>query len=156
MGQVTCVSEISVVLERDVVAPPDVTFDALADYTIMRPKVLPEQFTGYQVTAGGTGEGTRITYDLHATKKRTRHVEAVVTEPPAGQQLLESDTGSTLRVLWDVAAAPGGSKVTVQVSWQGAGGVKGFFERTFAPGGIRRIYGAKLDNLQQQIAADPA
>ena len=44
-------SEILVVLERDVVAPPDVTFDALADYTIMRPKILPEQFTGYQVTA---------------------------------------------------------------------------------------------------------
>ncbi len=147
-------SEILVVLERDVVAPPDVTFDALADYTIMRPKILPEQFTGYEVTAGGTGEGTHITYDLHATKKRVRHVEAVITEPPAGQQLLESDTRSTLRVLWDVAAAPAGSKVTVRISWQGAGGVKGFFERTFAPGGLRRIYGAKLDQLQQQIAQD--
>lgn len=148
-------SEIVVVLERDVVAPPDATFDALADYLIMRPKLLPEQFTGYQVTSGGTGEGTHITYDLHATKKRTRHVEAVVTEPPAGQQLLESDTRSTLRVLWDVAAAPGGSRVTVKITWQGAGGVKGFFERTFAPGGLKRIYGVKLDRLQQQIAADP-
>ncbi|GAB3263797.1 SRPBCC family protein [Kineosporia babensis] len=147
-------SEILVVLERDVVAPPDVTFDALADYSIMRPKILPEQFTGYQVTAGGTGEGTHITYDLHATKKRVRHVEAVITEPPAGQQLLESDTRSTLRVLWDVAAAPAGSKVTVKITWQGAGGVKGFFERTFAPGGLKKIYGAKLDQLQQQIAQD--
>jgi hypothetical protein len=149
------VSEISVVLERDVVAPPDATFDALADYTIMRPKLLPEQFTGYRVTSGGTGEGTHITYDLHATKKRTRHVEAVVTEPPAGQQLLESDTRSTLRVLWDVAAAPGGSKVTVKITWQGASGVKGFFERTFAPGGLRRIYGVELDRLQQFIVEDP-
>jgi len=149
------VSEISVVLEREVVAPPDTTFDALADYTIMRPKILPEQFTGYEVSAGGTGEGTHITYDLHATKKRIRHVTAVVTEPPAGQQVLESDTGSTLRVLWDVAAAPGGSRVTVKITWQGAGGVKGFFERTFAPGGLRRIYDAMLDELQTQIAQDP-
>ncbi|GLY18769.1 polyketide cyclase [Kineosporia sp. NBRC 101677] len=147
-------SEILVVLEREIVAPPDVTFDALADYTIMRPKILPEQFTGYEVTAGGTGEGTHVTYDLHATKKRVRHVEAVVTEPPAGQQLLESDTRSTLRVLWDVAAAPSGSRVTVKITWQGAGGVKGFFERTFAPGGLKRIYGEKLDRLQQQIAQD--
>jgi len=149
------VSEISVVLERDVVAPPDATFDALADYTIMRPKLLPEQFTGYRVTSGGTGEGTHLTYDLHATKKRTRHVEAVVSEPPAGQQLLESDTKSTLRVLWDVASAPGGSRVTVKITWQGASGVKGFFERTFAPGGIRRFYGVQLDRLQQLIAEDP-
>jgi hypothetical protein len=149
------VSEISVVLERDVVAPPDATFDALADYTIMRPKLLPEQFTGYRVTSGGTGEGTHITYDLHATKKRVRHVEAVVTEPPAGQQLLESDTQSTLRVLWDVAAAPGGSKVTVKITWQGASGIGGFFERTFAPAGLKRIYGVELDRLQQFIVEDP-
>lgn len=147
-------SEISVVLEREVVAPPDVTFDALADYTVMRPKILPEQFTGYEVTAGGTGEGTHIVYDLHATQKRTRHVRAVVTEPPAGQQLLESDTASTLRVLWDVAAAAGGSRVTVRITWQGAGGVKGLFERAFARSGLRRIYDTQLDQLQAQIAQD--
>ena len=39
-------------------------------------------------------------------------------------------------VLWDVAPAGTGSKLTVRVNWQGAGGVGGFFERRFAPAGV--------------------
>ena len=39
--------------------------------------------------------------------------------------------------------------------WQGGRGVGGFFERTFAPVGLRRIYGEMLDRLAT-AATSPA
>jgi hypothetical protein len=41
--------------------------------------------------------------------------------------------------------------VTVKTSWQGAGGVGGFFEKTFAPLGLRKIQSAVLENLKTQV-----
>jgi hypothetical protein len=52
---------------------------------------------------------------------------------------------------WTVAPAGPGSSVTVKTAWQGAGGVKGFFEKTFAPLGLRKIQAEVLDNLRKQV-----
>jgi hypothetical protein len=41
--------------------------------------------------------------------------------------------------------------VHVQTTWQGAGGVAGFFEGTFAPLGLRRIHTATLDKLAATV-----
>jgi hypothetical protein len=145
-------SEISVVVDRTVKASPEATFGALADYAAVRPTILPPQITDFQVLDGGVGSGTRFSYNLHATKKRIRHVEAQVSEPQAGRELLETDGNSSLTVIWDVAPSDhGGSRVTVRVTWQGAAGIGGFFERTFAPAGIQRIYNAELDRLESVL-----
>jgi hypothetical protein len=37
---------------------------------------------------------------------------------------------------WTVAPAGPGSSLTVKTSWQGAGGIGGLFEKTFAPLGV--------------------
>lgn len=141
-------SDIVVLLDRVYDAPPRTVFEALSDYRGVRPRILPPEMTGYDLVEGGRGEGTRFSYDFHATKKRVRRVDAQVSEPEAGRKLLEEDRTSSLRVFWDVADAAGGrSRVTVRVSWQGAGGVGGFFERRFAPTGIRRVYGKELERL---------
>lgn len=140
-------SGITVRIEHDCAASPADTFAALADYSGVRKQILPAEITDFTVLSGGTGAGTRFTYDLHATKKRIRHVDAAVSEPEAGRHLLETDGNSTLTVLWQVTPAGSGSKVGATVSWEGAGGIGGFFERTFAPLGIRRIYTAELENL---------
>jgi hypothetical protein len=145
--------EIAVVVEQTYDAAPGKVFTALADYVNVRPNILAPEFTDYQVLERGVGAGTRIGYNLHATKKRVRAVEAAVTEPTPGRQLLETDSRSSLLVLWDVVAADGGgSRVTVRVNWQGAGGVGGFFERRFAPAGIRRIYTTELGRLGTVLA----
>ncbi len=144
--------EIAVEVEQAYDASPETVFAALADYTTVRPTILAPEFTDYEVLTRGIGAGTAISYRLHATKKRIRQVEADVTEPVAGQQLLESDRKSTLRVLWSVNPAGSGSRVTVKISWQGAGGIGGFFERRFAPAGIRRIYTTELGNLKAAVA----
>jgi hypothetical protein len=44
-----------------------------------------------------------------------------------------------------------GSSVTVKTSWQGAGGICGFFEKTFAPLGLRKIQRNVLENLKKQV-----
>lgn len=146
-------SEIAVTVEQTYDASPETVFAALADYAAVRPNILAPEFTDFKVLEGGVGAGTRISYNLHATKKRVRPVEAAVSEPVAGRQLLESDQNSSLAVLWEVEpATEGHSRLRVRVNWQGAGGVGGFFERRFAPAGIRRIYRTELERLEGALA----
>jgi polyketide cyclase/dehydrase/lipid transport protein len=148
-------SDIVVMLDRVYDVRPEVAFAALADYRDVRPRILPPEMTDYHLRAGGRGEGSRFGYRFHATKKRVRTVDATVTEPEAGRQLLETDEHSSLAVRWYLTDAAGGrARVTVRVSWAGSSGVGGFFERRFAPAGIRRVYGAELDRLTTVLASD--
>ena len=52
---------------------------------------------------------------------------------------------------WTVAPAGQGSSVTVTTTWTGAGGVPGFFEKTFAPLGLRKIQSEVLANLKKEL-----
>jgi hypothetical protein len=69
----------------------------------------------------------------------------------AGHTVIERDANSTMVINWTVAAAGSGSSVTVKTSWQGAGGIGGFFEKTFARLGLRKIQGEVLENLKKQV-----
>ncbi len=144
-------AQVVATTERVVRAPADVVRAALADYEVMRPEVLPEQFSEYRVDAGGQGAGTRAHWRLQATSKRAR-VQDVVTEGPAGE-LVETDTNSSMITTWSVQPA-GADATTVRVrsEWQGAGGIGGFFERTFAPKGLRRVYEQILERLDAELA----
>ncbi|WZH52709.1 MAG: SRPBCC family protein [Nocardioides alkalitolerans] len=145
MAQVTAVAEAAVA------APPADVIAALADYTTTRPAILTDRYTDYAVLEGGTGSGTVATWRLHATEKRVRHVVADVTADATS--VVEKDRNSTLVTRFDVAASGAGSTVTVTTTWQGAGGIGGFFERTFAPKGLRRIHEELLANLAARLAA---
>lgn len=39
----------------------------------------------------------------------------------------------------------------ISTVWNGAGGIGGFFEKTFAPKGLGRIYDALLDKLATEV-----
>jgi hypothetical protein len=41
----------------------------------------------------------------------------------------------------------------VRTTWNGAGGIGGFFERTFAPKGLRRVYDRMLQSLEHEVTA---
>jgi hypothetical protein len=76
----------------------------------------------------------------------------VVTEPTA-DTLVESDANSSMVTTWTVLAADAGtSTVRVRTTWNGAGGIGGFFERTFAPKGLRRTYDQLLERLDAELA----
>jgi Polyketide cyclase / dehydrase and lipid transport len=145
MGQVSASSTVLIN------AAPEAVLAAVADYTEVRPKILPEQYSDYRVLQGGVGAGTVATWKLAATKSRVRDVQASVDV--AGRTVIEKDANSSMVTNWTVAPAGTGSTVTVKTSWTGAGGVKGFFEKTFAPLGLRKIQAATLENLKQAVEA---
>lgn len=143
MGQVTATSSI------DINAAPEAVLAVLSDYQAVRPAILPENYRDYRVDQGGTGAGTVVHWILQATEKRQRDVLADITV--AGNTVTETDRNSTMVTTYTVAAAGTGTKVTTSTTWKGAGGIGGFFEKTFAPKGLARIQGALLGNLKSRL-----
>jgi len=144
MGQVSAASTI--LIDAD----PATVLDAIADYQTVRPKILSPQYSEYQVLQGGHGQGTVAKWKLQATESRVREVQANVDV--AGHTVIEKDANSSMVINWTVApAGPAGASVTVKTTWNGAGGVKGFFEKTFAPLGLRRIQDEVLANLKNEV-----
>jgi len=146
-------SQVVATTERDVAAPADRVRAALADYTVTRPRILHEKFSEYRVESGGTGPGTRATWRFAATPTRVREQSMDVTAPDEAT-LVETDRNSTLVTRWTVQPVGADrSHVSVRTTWDGAGGVGGFFERTFAPKGLRRVYDSMLERLEREVAA---
>jgi Polyketide cyclase / dehydrase and lipid transport len=137
-------AKVRVLATRDVNARPDRVLAVLRDYRAARPRILPGNYTAYRVEQGGQGDGTVIAYHF-AAGRRERDYRLRVEE--SGSELRERDELSSFVTTWKVAPAGAGSTVTLESSWDGAGGIGGFFERTFAPIGLRRIYGEMLDRL---------
>lgn len=139
-------AQVSVAAQRVVHGSVDQVRAALSDYHGVRPKILTEHYGEYEVRAGGHGAGTQVHWKLAATSKRVRDQLIDVTE--ADGTLVETDSNSSMVTTWTVSPAEGGqSTVNVHTTWKGAGGIGGFFERTFAPAGLRRIHNGVLTNL---------
>ena len=146
-------AQVEATTERIVAADAETVFDALADYSGTRATVRPEQFSEFEVREGGDGEGTLVHWKLQATSKRVRDCLLEVTEPTDGE-LVEKDRNSSMVTTWRVTpAGEGKSRVVVTTVWDGAGGIGGFFERTFAPKGLRRVYDEMLHRLEAELAA---
>lgn len=146
-------AQVRATAQRSVDAPADRVLATLADYADARPKLLTEHFSEYEVRAGGHGAGTQVHWKLAATSKRVRDCLINVTEPAPGQ-LVERDANSSMVTTWTVrAAGEGRSTVSIETTWNGASGVGGFFERTFAPLGLRKIYDGMLGKLDRAVAS---
>lgn len=130
-------------------AEPAAALAGVADYQNVRPKILSPQYSEYQVLEGGQGQGTVAKWRLQATKSRVRDVQVGVDV--AGHTVIEKDANSSMIINWTVAPAGPGCSVTVKTTWNGAGGVKGFFEKTFAPLGLKKIQGEVLANLKSEL-----
>lgn len=144
-------AQVEATTERIVEADAETVFDALAEYSGTRAKVMPEQFSEYEVREGGDGEGTLVHWKLQATSKRVRDCLLEVSEPTDGE-LVEKDRNSSMVTTWRVTpAGEGRSRIVVTSVWDGAGGIGGFFERTFAPKGLARIYDGLLDKLATEV-----
>ncbi|MFD5474796.1 SRPBCC family protein [Streptomyces sp. NPDC127105] len=144
-------AQVEATTERVVAADAETVFDAVADYSGTRPKVLTEHFSEYEVREGGDGEGTLVHWKLQATSKRVRDCLMEVSEPTDGE-LVEKDRNSSMVTVWRVTpAGEGASRVAITTTWKGAGGIGGFFERTFAPKGLARIYDGMLAKLAGEV-----
>jgi hypothetical protein len=134
-----------VTAERTVNAPPDVAYRCIADMREHHPNILPAAFSDFEVESGGVGAGTVIRYKMTAGG-RTRQFRSQVAEPEPGRVLTESDTNSSAVTTFTVAPQGAASQVTISCTWNGAGGIGGFFERLFAP---RAMHGILVDELQR-------
>jgi Polyketide cyclase / dehydrase and lipid transport len=124
----------------------------LRDYRDARPQILTENYTAYRVERGGEGTGTVVAYHF-AAGGRERDYRLEVQESDGA--LYERDQLSSFVATWTVAPGADGSVVTLEASWNGAGGIGGFFEGLFAPLGLRRIFGEVLDRLAAAVQTAP-
>jgi len=131
--------------ERTIDAPTGQVYGYLADMH-QHPRFLPPAFSDFQVEEGGVGAGSVTRFAVTAGG-RTRSYRMRVTEPEPGRVLVESDTNSSLVTTFNVEPRDGKSLVRISTSWDGAGGIGGFFERTFAPRAMHRIYLDELERL---------
>ncbi|MYW02774.1 SRPBCC family protein [Streptomyces sp. SID3343] len=143
-------AQVRATAHTTVAAEPEAVFAAVADYADVRPKLLTEHFSEYDVREGGKGAGTVAHWRLQATSKRSRDCLVTVTEP-AALTLVETDANSSMVTTWTVSPAGAGSRVEIVTVWNGAGGIGGFFEKTFAPSGLKRIYDGVLAKLPEAL-----
>jgi Polyketide cyclase / dehydrase and lipid transport len=142
-ARMLAVAQVSASATKDVGAPPDRVLAFLRDYR-GRQAILPDSYSGYRVEEGGEGAGTVFSY--HFKSGPTERDFRLRSEESDGR-LIERDELSSFTTTWTVVAAATGSTVTVESSWAGGGGIGGFFERRFAPLGLRRVYGEMLERL---------
>jgi hypothetical protein len=150
LPQSGAVARVTARASKVVDAPPERVLGFLRDYREARPRILTENYTAYRVEQGGHGGGTVIGYHM-AAGGRERDYRLAVEEDGGG--LVERDQLSSFVSRWTVAPAGAGAQVTLEASWQGAGGIGGVFEGIFAPIGLRRIYGQMLDKLAAAVSA---
>jgi hypothetical protein len=143
------VAQVSASTSITSTAAPEQAVAALSDYETVRPRILPQQYRDYRVLEGGQGDGTVAQWTLQATEKRSRDVKATVSV--SGNTVTERDANSSLVTTWEVTPSGTGSKITTTTEWKGAGGIGGFFERTFAPLGLRKIQEQTLANLVREL-----
>jgi hypothetical protein len=135
-------------------APPEAVRSLVGDYR-RRGSLLSANYLDWTVESGGTGAGTVVTYRFQAGS-RVRPYRLVVDEDADGS-LVERDTSSSFVNRWSFRAdGSGHTEVTLESSWTGGSGIGGFFERTFAPGALRRSHHQLLANLAREAASGSA
>ena len=140
------------VAEAVISAPAERAYRAIADFRDEHPKFLPPAFSRFQVEEGGVGAGTIVSFRMTAGG-RSRDYRSVVAEPEPGRILTESDLNSSAVTTFTVAPERGDEhcRVRIETTWQGAGGIGGFFERLFAPRVLRRLYADELGKLEAYL-----
>jgi carbon monoxide dehydrogenase subunit G len=131
--------------ERSIDAPADEVYGYLSDMH-QHQQFLPAAFSDFQIEEGGVGAGTITRFKITAGG-RTRSYRMRLSEPDPGRTLVGTDTGSSLVTTFNVTPRGDRSLVNITTSWDGADGIGGFFERTFAPRAMRTIYLDELNRL---------
>lgn len=138
--------------ERILDADPADVWAALTDFDA-RPQMLPDNYQDFHVERNTDDASVALRYRLRAGgRERDYHME--VTEITPGRMLSERDQMSSYTTHWLVERVGPGEHTRVRVSseWEShAAGVSGFFERQFAPLGVRRIHQETLVRLGRLV-----
>ena len=134
-------------------APAPIVYGIIADYHRGHPAILPPRYFGpLRVEEGGTGAGTRISFEMRSfgTVQRFR---GDVTEPEPGRRLVETYPDMGIETVFTVDPVDGGrrSRVTIATSYRKPG-LRGWLERLVAPALLRTVYTAELGLLAERTA----
>lgn len=150
-------AKITVSQEGAVGAPADFTYKLIADDNHHR-HFLPEGITDFKTLERGVGRGTVHSFTLTAGK-RVREYVMEVGEPEPGRVITETDQSSSLVTTFTVTPDGDTCRVEIRTEWDGAAGVGGFFERTFAPKVMEKMYAEQIALLDRYasnlVAAGP-
>ena len=137
---------------------------ALVDYESVRPLLLPDNFDGYRVLAGGQGAGTELSWTLLVGDPRPRRFwqlgrpkrepwDCLVQVDEAGDdQIVERDTRTELVTTWTVhEAGEGRTAVRVLASWPGPDGLSRLLTRSRQQLALRTIYEDILTRLHEHF-----
>ena len=132
----------------DIPAPPKRVYSIIADYNLEHPSILPDQFLGLVVEAGGVGTGTIIRYDMKAFG-RTQTFRAAVSEPEPGRVLVETDLSGAPVTTFIVDPGPtdGTSYVTFRTELEIRGGLLGKLEAYLSTRYLYPTYVRELELL---------
>lgn len=131
-------------------------YSLLANYRDGHPRILPKQFSGLVVEAGGIGSGTVIRFRMTLLGKK-QNFRATITEPEPGRLLVESysDPAGTITTFSvDAGNAPADSKVTISTELPVRSGIIGSLDKMLANLLLRPIYRQELENLAR-VATGP-
>ena len=137
---------IVVSAEGTVDAPAETVYRYIADMREHHPHFLPPAFSDFQVESGGVGAGTVTRFKLTAGG-RTREYRTEGSRARTGPG--PHRVRHRLQHVTTFTVSPQGAASLVRISttWDGAGGIGGLFERTFAPRVLRAIYADELKRL---------
>ena len=138
-------SKVEVTAERTIDAPAETVYGYLANLEEHR-QFLPPAFSEFEIESGGVGAGSVVQFKVSAGG-RQRSYRMTVAEPEPGRIITESDSNSSLVTTFTVTPQGANSSVRIFTSWDGAGGIGGFFERRFAPRAMQKIYLDELSRL---------
>lgn len=142
---------ITVSQSAPVEASAETTYRLIAD-DAHRAQFLPDAISDFRTVEGGVGTGTVHGFTLAAGKRQRPYVLRV-TETEPGRVLTETDQGSSLVTTWTVTPTDRTCTVDITTTWSGAGGIGGFFERTFAPKALAGVYAQQLERLDRHARA---
>ena len=144
-----------IVAERPINAPAERVYRYLADYREHHPRILPPAFSDFREEEGGVGAGTVIRLQITAGGRERSYCQRVA-EPTPGRVLVEAGDASSEATTFTVTPDGDRCHVRIVTTWEGAGGIGGFFERLLAPRLLGPLYAdelARLDRYAQEQGA---
>lgn len=125
-------------------------YRCLADFEQGQPRLLPATIRDYAVLAGGTGEGTIVSFAM-TIRGRERRFVFRIAEPIRSRTLTAYDHDSRLTVTWYLRAEGPVTEVEIETYWTEPESTFAFLKVWWASVVVRRMLDAMLDRIPDVI-----
>lgn len=148
--------QVTITRAGEIPARPEVVYSILADYREHHPRILPKEFTGLEVLAGGIGAGTEARVTMRVAG-RDSAFRLLVDEPEPGRVLRERDPDSGLVTTFTVTPL-GADRAQLQITtaWDRKAGPAGWVEAQITKLLMGSIYNRELGLLAEYAASRQA